>query len=228
MALLVTSNPDNIVSLAHFSDKEFFVSEHAQFAGRDFYLSAEIAHRAILERILMELHKRDAYRKIDLDLLHSQKMALFEYGAHFWGDHLAQFRRSTPPEDIQHLIDHIFLDRQCYLNWKTLEDRALTQASRYQVYHPRYFDRIYDASRFGLMKTVSKLLDIGEMPNSKSTIIPAGVFRIQNDPFLTCGELGYISILILLLESQQIPDDPPLILKHINHIRLPRLPMRTY
>ncbi|KAJ5646111.1 hypothetical protein N7490_002483 [Penicillium lividum] len=191
---LVTLNADNTIRLAHFSVKEYLISEHARTEVSFFHLSAELAHRVILERLLLELHEYSNFR---LNEFNSEDKSLLDYAAHFWDGHLKSSSRSTL-EDLQERIDHIFLHRQCYSNWIRSRDVTTPLYLKWYRTYGSLPSPLSMASRIGLIHTAKSLLEMGD----NSYMNPAREKHYLNEfPFFFAAREGYLSLLAVLLEA---------------------------
>ncbi|KAI9926525.1 hypothetical protein MW887_004293 [Aspergillus wentii] len=102
-ALISVSPTDNIVRLAHFSVKEFLVSEDSMKDVNWCISSADLCHALIAERSIQCLLDTDE----DLTQEAAEKQPLLQYAGKFWDAHFRQAGNPQPPE----LQDKALLDR---------------------------------------------------------------------------------------------------------------------
>ncbi|KAJ5165394.1 uncharacterized protein N7500_007224 [Penicillium coprophilum] len=191
---LVTLNADNTIRLAHFSVKEFLISEHARTKVSFFHLSAELAHRVILERALLEIYE---YRDYRLNEFNSEDKSLLNYAARFWDGHLKLSSRCTL-EDLQDTIDHIFLHRQCYSNWMRCREYPFYTVPTWYMTFESLPSPLMMASSIGLIHTAKSLLEMGEKPHRNT----AGVINDWDScSFVCAAREGHLSLLAVLLEA---------------------------
>ncbi|KAJ9149081.1 Zinc finger, ZZ-type [Pleurostoma richardsiae] len=167
----------SLVHFAHFSVKEYLVSERSKL----FCASAETAHEFIASsciRILLHLDFSDvnfdvseASSQWDLfhDLLH--KYPLFGYAAEHWTTHSVQIKnnivfRGRILDDLLRLFDR---GSSCFLNWLRVYDPGMsppwffcTEATQ-TVASPLFY-----ASRLGLHEVAERLLQSGADVNELS------------------------------------------------------------
>ncbi|KAJ5633790.1 hypothetical protein N7528_001632 [Penicillium herquei] len=185
----VTIDAENIIRLAHFSVKEFLISEYARKEVSLFYLSAQPAHGLILERLLAEIHE---YSNVRLNEFNSENKPLLDYAARFWDGHMKEFCESTPPGDLQETIDHIFLHQQCYANWIRLRDSLGFE--RWYMPSSDFHTPLAMASGLGLKQTAKILLEKGEVPNYAKD-------RCLIEAYEFAAEEGHLTLLAMLLEA---------------------------
>lgn len=192
---LVTLSTDNTIRLAHFSVKEFLISEHAFSKARFFYLSAELEHRLIFETLVLELYENSNFRLND-----SEDKPLLKYAARFWDGHLTRSSRSTLAELFEQKVDHIFLHRQCYWNWIRYRDDLFSSVHLCDKAFESLPSPLATASKLGLIHTVKTLLKAGEVPYKSTKILNRNPF-----PYHCAAREGNLSLLVVLLEATSKP-----------------------
>ncbi|KAE8373008.1 hypothetical protein BDV26DRAFT_297356 [Aspergillus bertholletiae] len=188
---LVTISADNVIRLAHFSVKEFLISEDASRKVSFFHLSAELAHHTILDRLLSELH---AYSEIDLAGSESRTSPLLAYAAQYWTAHMNKLRETmdTSLGTFQVRVDHIFLHPQCFMNWIRL---SYTGEEKWYREYSEFTTPLFKATQLGLKQTAHKLLQNGADP--------FGGFS-YDEIFRLAAMSGYISLVHLLLDYSPV------------------------
>ncbi|OJJ42631.1 hypothetical protein ASPZODRAFT_76501 [Penicilliopsis zonata CBS 506.65] len=192
---LVTIDTDNIIRLAHFSVKEFLISEAALNKTGWCHISKKLAHRAILDRLLSELHAQSDHNLTESD---SRKKPLLVYAATFWDAHMKElgYYTNLPPPDLQEGINHLFFNQKCYLNWIRLRDGGENRNVWYMAAQ-ECVTPIHRASQMGLIWMVQSLLRSGADPMHYFYV---DFYEAFENATISAAKNGHLSILEILLD----------------------------
>jgi ankyrin repeat protein len=112
-----TRSKTTIVRLAHFSVKEYLISERTQAGSASFYsIDEKIAHAVIAEMSLSCLLQFDR-PLVSNSAEFSEKFPLAEYAARYWNEHVLVNDRSAT-----RLALALFLSEEKFRNWTSLYD----------------------------------------------------------------------------------------------------------
>ncbi|PYI25618.1 hypothetical protein BP00DRAFT_461676 [Aspergillus indologenus CBS 114.80] len=126
---MVTLNTaDGTIRLAHFSVKEFLLSEQVSHWC---HLSEMLGHRAILSQIL----SRILTEKEELTYEIAMSKPLLLYGSKSWPDHFRQLESLTPDSipEIYLMLLELFTERVVYLNWHRLRGMGYSHFNSFMV-----------------------------------------------------------------------------------------------
>ncbi|PYH85573.1 hypothetical protein BO82DRAFT_429091 [Aspergillus uvarum CBS 121591] len=126
---MVTLNTaDGTIRLAHFSVKEFLLSEQVTHWC---HLSEMLGHRAILSQIL----SRILTEKEELTYEIAMSKPLLLYGSKNWPDHFRQLESLTPDSipEIYLMLLELFTERVVYLNWHRLRGMGYSDFNSFMV-----------------------------------------------------------------------------------------------
>ncbi|RAK76573.1 uncharacterized protein BO72DRAFT_459535 [Aspergillus fijiensis CBS 313.89] len=126
---MVTLNTaDGTIRLAHFSVKEFLLSEQSTHWC---HLSEMLGHRTILSQIL----SRILAEKIELTYDVAVRKPLLLYGSKNWPDHFRQLDSLTPDSipEIYLMLLELFTERVVYLNWHRLTGMGYSHFNSFMV-----------------------------------------------------------------------------------------------
>ncbi|KAJ5618698.1 hypothetical protein N7528_006809 [Penicillium herquei] len=202
---LITVNKDGVVRLAHFSVKEFLVSERVSNTPW-FHLSAKLAHTAILERLLSELH---AHAHIELTEAQSKQKPLLVYAATLWDSHLRELGgcNCLLSTDIGAKIQSLFSNPLCYLNWIRIRNEGRSSMRWHRVLE-ECEPPIFQASKMGLVQVVEYLIEAGADP-LRNCRLPT--CTIGSNAVTVAAEEGHLSVLGLLLDAAAVVSKPDII-----------------
>ncbi|KAH8429519.1 uncharacterized protein LDX57_007181 [Aspergillus melleus] len=176
---------DGQVKLAHFSVKEFLVTNAHE--GHWYQLSALSSHRALAEDTLrLLLQKTEEVSEDDVC-----KEALLHYAACNWHEHFKAstcFPQNPGPQTI---VDELFCHPTIYRNW-----RCLLTCFRELYVRPA---PICTASELGLIQTVNELLKLG--------IEGLGPVLESINAVYIAAQAGHLDVLDLLLKRVAISID---------------------
>ncbi|XHG03595.1 hypothetical protein AWENTII_006896 [Aspergillus wentii] len=214
-ALISVSPTDNIVRLAHFSVKEFLVSEDSMKDVNWCISSADLCHALIAERSIQCLLDTDE----DLTQEAAEKQPLLQYAGKFWDAHFRQAGNPQPPE-LQDKVNDLFSNHVSYINsLRLFRSQVYWDTARWWTTPPGEFPPpIYTASSRGLAEIVKALLD--RNANSFESI-PTD-FNFHN-AFIATMKAGHFDVLKVLLQSQQPTKETSLGM--IEHFKLAYLDM---
>ncbi|PYI15098.1 hypothetical protein BO99DRAFT_263688 [Aspergillus violaceofuscus CBS 115571] len=126
---MVTLNTaDGTIRLAHFSVKEFLLSEQVTHWC---HLSEMLGHRTILSQIL----SRILTEKEELTYEIAMSKPLLLYGSKSWPDHFRQLESLTPDSipEIYLMLLELFTERVVYLNWHRLRGMGYSHFNSFMV-----------------------------------------------------------------------------------------------
>jgi ankyrin repeat protein len=155
-----------VVELAHFSVKEYLVSERIQNGEAKKYIIEQIpAHISITEVSLGYLLQFDKLDSLDSET--TEKFPLAEYAAQHWTQHARAAGKDSMA--INPLIKEFFLfKKNAYVNWIRLFDLDYESARNNRIASPdKTASPLYYASLAGLAESVKLLLDEGVDVNAQ-------------------------------------------------------------
>ncbi|KAJ9498592.1 hypothetical protein H2202_005778 [Exophiala xenobiotica] len=179
------------VKLAHFSVKEFLISEAVMDgACSAFALEKELAHSCLAKSCLLYLQEITEFLSDEARPAHP----FLEYAASFWPVHLRMGKQTWTSPRLKWMLEAMFDDRDVnYKNWQSTScvdkpwlDRGLEEQQR--VYEP-----LYCAAYLGLGSIVDGLLYQGAKPNTA-----CGLYGC---PLQAAAVQGHVSIVQALLEA---------------------------
>ncbi|TVY83746.1 Ankyrin repeat domain-containing protein [Lachnellula suecica] len=195
-SLLVVSD-DHIVSLAHFTVKEFLTSPRIKDTLSIYYIGNEKVHAELAEICLTYL----GYREFDRTPLATvdemadflSEFAFLEYASKFWATHA--YLVSTSENQIYGLIENLFhsssrqrFNYDLWLQIYHLQHRR----NGLSLNQPVHSTPLYYASLFGLPVTVESILDEGfELDN---------VDDKKDNPLLASSAAGHADVVEILLD----------------------------
>ncbi|KAF2234467.1 hypothetical protein EV356DRAFT_151584 [Viridothelium virens] len=160
---------DNVIRLAHFSVKEYLISQRLKESNAVFfYQNADMANREIAETCLNYL------TMLNEPLVPACFMdyPLLSYAAKQWHKHFQELPHKEGKDVLLPLLLRLFLGKpQCFRNWiHVLDPWALKQHDALEDQFLRDLDEgdevqspLYIAARFGLKQVVERVLE--EDPN---------------------------------------------------------------
>lgn len=159
--------PQEIVVLAHYSVREYLVSDRiwegkaAKYGMRD-----DVCHDAIARSCLSYLLPLEQ-AELPPDFL--QEFRFAEYSAQCWIDHVR--KTSEQSEEMDQLVVRLFLKNNSYINLRRLCDRNNHPAnSDFRYGQEKLTDPLHYAAGLGLERVVKLLLDAGADVNAHSEL----------------------------------------------------------
>lgn len=204
---LVTVSDDGQVSLAHYTVKEFLVSESTRKNLETFYVGNEDIESELAQTCLTYLCYKDfiAGSVSDEDALSAtlDKYKFLDYAATAWGIHA--HRSKGKEDDITGLTTNLLKapseGRGNYEFWLQVYQRAkAVHHSHLGTFKPLYF-----AASFGLPETLKELLEDNEETDISSWT------ETEGDPVREAVAQGHTQVVKLLLDHYAISDEVKLL-----------------
>ncbi|KAK5509006.1 hypothetical protein LTR07_010516 [Exophiala xenobiotica] len=179
------------VELAHFSVREFLLSEAAQDgACSGFALHEELAHSCLAKSCLLYLQEITELLSDEARPAHP----FLEYAASFWPVHLRMGKQIWTSPRLKCMLEVMFDDRDVYYkNWQSTSCIDKPWLERGLVKEQRLYEPLYCAAYLGLAKIVKKLLRQGAKPNTTC--------GLYGSPLQAAAVQGHVSIVRALLEA---------------------------
>ncbi|KAL8632574.1 hypothetical protein Q9189_001726 [Teloschistes chrysophthalmus] len=203
---LVTVSDEGRVSLAHYTVKEFLVSESTKKDLETFYVGGEDVEVELAQTCLTYLCYSDfiagsvADEDALTDLLDQYKF--LDYAASSWGSHahLAEGKEGELLDLSTKLLDAPTEGRGNYEFWLQVYRRSKAiHHSHLSAFKPTYF-----AASFGLPQTLEKLLEEEEDKDITSWA------ETEGDPVREGVAQGHAAVVTILLEHYEINDETKL------------------
>ncbi|KAI4248968.1 MAG: hypothetical protein LQ352_005786 [Teloschistes flavicans] len=203
---LVTVSDEGRVSLAHYTVKEFLVSESTKKDLETFYVGGEDVEVELAQTCLTYLCYSDfiagsvADEDALTDLLDQYKF--LDYAASAWGSHahLAERKEDELLDLSTKLLDAPTEGRGNYEFWLQVYQRSkAVHHSHFSSFKPTYF-----AASFGLPQTLGKLLEEEEDKDITSWA------ETEGDPVREAVAQGHVEVVTILLEHYEIDDETKL------------------
>ncbi|OJK01296.1 hypothetical protein ASPACDRAFT_26596 [Aspergillus aculeatus ATCC 16872] len=113
--MITLNTADGTIRLAHFSVKEFLLSEQV---AHWCHMSEILGYRLILNQMLKQILSEDE----DLSLMAAMSKPLLRYSSEFWPDHLRKLEslKPGPLQEIYSMLVELFTEPLLYHNWQRL------------------------------------------------------------------------------------------------------------
>ena len=170
--LVTTTGNDNIVGLAHFSIKEFLLSDRIQTSPvHDFYAGASEVQleltRICLNYLMMNDFREGQCHSSNQLVSRTSTYSFLSYSAHYWVKHYHNLLGSHS-ESLHHLLLKFFtapVYAQNMLAWQQIEEcgEGLLELTLVSAE-----SEVFNAARYGMTGLVKAMCDLGYNVNERS------------------------------------------------------------
>ena len=180
------------VRLAHFSVKEYLVSDRAQRRAAPHYSIQESESHDVLARdCIAYLLQFDEPGSLSWET--TEKLPLLKYAAEFWVEH-AKNAEKGPTQASTLLVMELFMtEREGFLNWIRIHDIDKDGEQNLSLNLDNLASPLYYAALAGLLEPAKLLTEAGKDVNAHG-----GVY---GNALLAASERGYADVVHLLIEN---------------------------